>query len=229
MSKVQSEYCYLISGLSGTIGTSLANLLTSKGCRVIGITRSNLDENLLEKYPNIEWISYDASKMDPTKEVFNNLTSLVPERLSGVFHCSGQYSKGSTLDLSQEDYLDSLKANLISAINVTKLSIDLVKPGGSIIILNSQASSSASQEEISYGVSKRAISSYIDGMQIEATKRELQIVNVLCGAVQSSMAEGRDDYKKFISPNELSKILYSLSKAGKSLRIKDIEILRRQY
>jgi len=66
-------------------------------------------------------------------------------------------------------------------------------------------------------------------MQIEATKRELQIVNVLCGAVQSSMAEGRDGYKKFISSNELSKILYSLSKAGKSLRIKDIEILRRQY
>ena len=82
-------------------------------------------------------MSYDASKMDPTKEVFNNLKSLVPEKLSGVFHCSGKYSKGSTLDFSQEDYLDSLKANLISAINVTKLSIDLVKPGGSIIILNS--------------------------------------------------------------------------------------------
>ena len=54
MNKMQSKYCYLISGLSGSIGTSLANLLTSKGCRVIGITRSNLDKNLLEKYPFID-------------------------------------------------------------------------------------------------------------------------------------------------------------------------------
>ena len=120
MNKIQAEYCYLISGLSGSIGTSLANLLTSKGHRVIGITRSNIDKNLLEKYPNVEWMSYDASAMDATKEVFNNLKNLVPEKLSGVFHCSGQYSKGSTLDFSQQDYLDSLKANLISAINVTK-------------------------------------------------------------------------------------------------------------
>ena len=133
------------------------------------------------------------------------------------------------MNLSQDEYLESIRGNLISTVNIVKLTLDLMHPGGSILVLNSQASIAASNEEIAYGVSKRALSAYVEGMQVEATKRKVQLVNVLPGAVKSSMAEHRDNYEKFIDTSELANLLINLSEVGPSIRIKDIEILRRNY
>ena len=95
--------------------------------------------------------------------------------------------------------------------------------------MNSQASSEASENEIAYGTSKRALSAFIDGMQIEATKRKIQLINVLSGAVKSTMVEDRKGYQNFIEASELANLLINLSEAGDSLRIKSIEVLRRNY
>lgn len=222
--------CVVISGASGAIGGSLASLLLSKGYSVIGISRSMPSQEMRLKSPDVSWLIYDSSLSNAETYVVDELTQLIGSKsLMSVFHCSGQHSNSSPMDLTHRDYLDSIEGNLFSTINVVTLTLNLVCSGGSIIVLNSQAAVSASDNEIAYGVAKRAVSSYIDGMQIEATKRGLQIVNVLCGAVQSSMAKGRSGYDKFISLSELSEVLYSLSIAGKSLRLKDVEVLRRCY
>ena len=58
---------------------------------------------------------------------------------------------------------------------------------------------------------------------------KIQLVNVLSGAVKSNMVKNRDDYDNFIEPTELANLLISISAAEPSIRIKDIEILRRNY
>ena len=225
-----TDACYLISGLSGSIGGALADILISKGCKVIGISRTKIDANLRSKYPTVSWLQYDSSIEDVDAETITRLKKIIGDQnLKTAFHCAGIHSKGHPMELSQNEYLESLKGNLISTVNIVKLILDLMHPGGSILVLNSQASIAASNEEIAYGVSKRALSSYIEGMQVEATKRKVQLVNVLPGAVKSSMAEHRDNYDKFIDTSELARLLIRISEVGPSIRIKDIEILRRNY
>lgn len=230
MNITDSDDFYLISGITGSIGEAIAVKLISRGCNVIGISRNKVNSTLKSKYPRISWFEYDLSEDDINNESIKKLQEIIGgKKLQAVYHCAGMHSKGKPLKLKQNEYIEPLKANLISSVNAVKLSIDLIKPGGSIFILNSQAAISASAEELAYGISKRALSSYIDGMQQEATKRNLQLVNVLPGAVQSNMAKGRDNYEKFIDASELAELLISLSRTGSSIRIKDIELLRRNY
>lgn len=221
---------YLISGITGSIGEAIAAKLVSNNCNVIGISRSKVNKTLQSKYPSIKWFEYNLSEDEVNDQAIMNLKKLIGRnKFQAVYHCAGMHTKGSPLELKQNEFLESIKANLISSINVLKLSIDLIKPGGSIFVLNSQAALSASTEELAYGISKRALSSYIEGMQQEATKRNLQLVNVLPGAVKSNMAKDRDNYDKFIDTSELAELLINLSSTGSSIRIKDIELLRRNY
>jgi NAD(P)-dependent dehydrogenase (short-subunit alcohol dehydrogenase family) len=224
------ESCFIISGVSGSIGGNLAQHLIGAGHHVIGVSRFCPKKALIEGHPKLTWLIYDSSKNEADNNVVDRLDKLLfRKKLLGVYLCAGLYSSGIPAGLSQQDYKLSIEGNLYTTINMVKLVLELVSPGGSIIVLNSQAAISASNAEIAYGLAKRAISSYIDGMQVEATKRGLQIVNVLCGAVQSCMTEERPDFNKFISLQDLSETLYSLSKVGPSLRLKDIEVLRRNY
>jgi short-subunit dehydrogenase len=230
VNKDKTDSCYLISGLSGSIGGALADILISKGCKVIGISRKKICANLRSKYPSVSWLQYDLSLEDVNADTITRLKEIIGDQnLKTVFHCAGIHSKGHPMELSQDEYLESIRGNLISTVNIVKLTLDLMHPGGSILVLNSQASIAASNEEIAYGVSKRALSAYIEGMQVEATKRKVQLVNVLPGAVKSSMAEHRDNYDKFIDTSELANLLINISEVGPSIRIKDIEILRRNY
>lgn len=220
---------FLISGITGSIGSSLASFLCSKNFNVIGLSRNKVSEDHLIKHPKVQWLEYDYAKDEPSEELTETITKLSTKNLISCYHCAGMYSSKKNSNLTNQDFIEVMEGNLISTINFVKLSLDILNPGGSIVILNSQASIAAGNDELAYGVSKRAISSYVDGMQIEATKRNLQIVNVLCGAVQSEMANGRDGFDKFIALSDLSETLYSFATTGSSLRIKNVEILRRNY
>ena len=230
MNKTKNDVSVLISGISGSIGSSLCSLMISRGYKVIGVSRKIPADQLVAKMPEVKWLVYDSSLCDLEISLEKDLTKLIGSSdLHSVFHCAGKHSSVPPMEASCREYLASIEANLISTVNIVRLTINLVKPGGSILVLNSQAALSAGSDEIAYGTAKRAVSAYIDSMQHEATKRGLQLVNVICGAVQSTMVNRRSDLKKFIDPAELSEILYSISVSGNSLRLKNVEILRRNY
>lgn len=222
---------YLVSGASGSIGSEVVKSLTSKGYGVAAITRSPLSKNQLSISNDVVWANFDyENKEIPFEDKKNPFFEILAnQKFEGSFHCAGAYNSSRPLDLDISDFSNSIRANLYSAINIIKYSLLTVNKYGSIVVLNSQASYKSSENEVAYGASKRALSSYVDGMQREATKRKIQLVNVLSGAVKSNMVKNRDDYDNFIEPTELANLLISISAAGPSIRIKDIEILRRNY
>ena len=223
-----SKSCYIISGVTGAVGSNLASLFISKGYTVVGITRkkpSFKDKKLLT---GIKWLVYDYS--DNNIGLENKLKKITTGlKVIGVYQCAGKHHRDYPLNHSAGDFLHLLKANLISTINIVSSSINLLHKNSSIVILNSQASIKNADDEIGYGVAKAALSKYIESMQFEATKRKIQIINILCGAIQTNMVAYRDDYKKFIKIEDLVNFLYSLSEVGDSIRINNLEILRRNY
>ncbi len=222
---------YLVSGATGSIGSEVMRSLLSKGHGVAAISRIPLSKNKVNISNDVIWAHFDyendeiplEGKDNPFFEILKN------QKFEGSFHCAGAYHSCSPEDLDVADFSNSIKANLYSAINIIKYSLSTVNKLGSIIVLNSQASYKSSKNEVAYGTSKRALSAYLDGMQSEATKRKIQLVNVLSGAVKSTMVKDRDNYDDFIEPSELANLLVNISAAGSSIRIKDIELLRRNY
>jgi NAD(P)-dependent dehydrogenase (short-subunit alcohol dehydrogenase family) len=231
MSSVTNEKrYYLVSGATGTIGKQVVKLLLEKGYGVAAITRnSKLGKKSFFK-DDIFWSNFDYENNEiplGNRNPFHEI--LKKQKFFGSFHCAGAYHSGDPGKLNIEDYSFAMKANLFSAINIVKYSLSMVEPSNSIVVLNSQASVAPAQSEVAYGVSKRALSAYIDGMQMEATRKKLQLVNVLCGAVQSPMVNSRNEYENFIEVSELADLLIKVSGIGSSLRIKNIEVLRRNY
>ncbi len=222
---------YLVSGATGSIGSEVVKSLLSKGYGVAAISRTSTSKNQINMSNDVQWAHFDYENNEiPLKGKKNPFFDILKnQKFEGSFHCAGAYTSRRPQDLSLIDFSDSIKANLFSAINITKYSLSTVNQLGSIIVLNSQASYNSSKNEVAYSTSKRALSAYLDGMQSEATKRKIQLVNVLAGAVKSIMVNDRDNYDHFIEPSDLADLLINITAAGSSIRIKDIELLRRNY
>ena len=88
-----------------------------------------------------------------------------PAGLSCTFISAGARDIATPADASQSDYTKTLLGNFFPTSNMIKVVMDSMTLGGSIIVVNSQAASSPSINEIIYRVAKRAISSLIDSLQ----------------------------------------------------------------
>ena len=220
------EY-YLVSGANGDIGESVVRQLVTRNKNVIGLTRENKNGADYTEDDLVEWVACDYIQNTMKDSRIENI--LKENKLVGVVHCAGAYLDRSPMETTETNYQAMLQANLFTAISIVNYSIKNLEKGSGIVVLNSQASASPSSNEAAYGLSKAALSSYIQSMQPEATSRGLQLVNVLCGAVRTKMCSNRPGNDLFIEIDELANTLVDLLNTGPSLRIKDIEILRRRY
>jgi len=217
---------YIVTGSSGSIGKHLTNKL-SEFNKVIAL--STQSDHFNEFNQNVIPIIFDY-KEESINELNTILLSISDEKkFKSVYHCAGSRIQHVFKESTFSEYNAMLDSNFFSLLAITKLTIDHIVSGGSFIVLNSQAAISPSSNEIGYGAAKSAISSFISNMQIEATKRGIQYINVMLGAVNSSMTNNREDKDKLIQLEDLTNFLISLSKLGPSLRVKDIELLRRIY
>ena len=57
---------FLISGLTGSIGSSLASFLCRKNFNVIGLSRNKVSGDHLIKHPKVQWLEYDYAKDEPS-------------------------------------------------------------------------------------------------------------------------------------------------------------------
>ena len=63
------ESCFIISGVSGSIGGNLAQRLIGAGHHVIGVSRSSPTEALIERHPKLSWLVYDSSQTEADSNV----------------------------------------------------------------------------------------------------------------------------------------------------------------
>lgn len=229
MTSVRMQKAVIVTGVSGDIGVAVAREFLNNNFLVIGLSRSNADI-CEENRKDIKCLNVDLSDYDALPTIESRVKTIYEKiKIAALVHCAGAYLNTNNVGRDEKALTSMLSANLLTAHNATRLGLQCVSPNGSIIIVNSQAAITPKIEELEYGISKRSVSAMCDGLQFEATKRGLQLVNLLSGAVNSKMANNRPGAEKFISASDLAKCIYGLSMAGPTLRIKDIEVLRRVY
>ncbi len=136
--------------------------------------------------------------------------------------------------IEEVDDLEMMKlfsTNLFATITLTKKIFEYFKKkrSGLIININSVAGKNASAYESAYSATKHALRGFMNAFQFEALRYGVMVLNIYLGAMQTDMTSGRREYNNLIKPKEVADVIVELSKNYSSLRISEIEILRKLY
>ena len=113
----------LIGGITGGIGSSVANLLNKEGHSIVGFAR---DEEKLndfnQQHPNIQTIQAEATDPDSVKTVFEK-ASLLMGSVDAYIHAIGSIIIKPAHLTSTEHWIQTLQLNLSSAFFAMKEAI----------------------------------------------------------------------------------------------------------
>lgn len=220
----------LVFGSSGSIGSAIVGELISSKHGVLAIARSSDNSTDLRKKYGVSGNAFEFLEIGDD-EFYSE--TLIEEKLSkyekfdNAYICIGEYYSGSFYGGDLEDYLGNIRANLIIPMVIIKAIVGSLCDEANIVVLNSVASKRPSKEEGAYGVSKGALTKFLDSIELESRAKKINIVNVIFGATKSRMTLGRSSYDKLIEPHELAKLILVNMESYSTLRIKSIEIERK--
>ncbi len=145
---------------------------------------------------------------------------------------AGVYLQKPVDELLPNELEQMIAINLIVPIALTKkvfLNHFKCRKSGLIININSIAGRNPSVFESAYCASKHGLKGFMESFQFEALKSGISITNVYLGAMNTEMVSYRKDSDKFMKTKEVADLIYNVSKNYNSVRVSELEILRKLY
>jgi NAD(P)-dependent dehydrogenase (short-subunit alcohol dehydrogenase family) len=178
----------LVTGGTRGMGQAVASLLAARGARVVVAGRHGLSSS---PAPVIE---ADLA----SSEGAGLVASRAGEVLGGldiVVHCVGaSFSRpGGTLALSDDDWMQALSTNLLSAVRVDRAVLPgMVEQGsGAIVHVASLQWKRPHESSPAYGPAKAALRSYSKGLATEFGPAGIRVNTVTPGYIATALAEDR--------------------------------------
>lgn len=144
---------------------------------------------------------------------------------------AGVYTDGIFPDICDRKIREMINTNLIAPILLTRTlwPIFQEQQSGTIVNINSIAGKVGSEGEAVYCASKFGLRGFSESLQYEATKYNIQVIDVSLGAMNTDMTFHREDQDKLIDPHDAASTILKLCESPKSMRITGIDIKRMQY
>ena len=153
---------YLITGVSGGMGTAICRLLTAKGHTVWGLDRS--DPPMPDSF---HFIRTDITQSNEIEAAFETIrTSSV--RLDGIIHAAGIYDLASLVEMTEEDFIRDFNVNLFGMFRVNKIFLPLLAKKARIVIISSELAPLHPLPFTGiYAITKTALESYASALRME--------------------------------------------------------------
>ncbi len=187
----------LITGATSGIGKATAELLATKGFRLIlcGRRTAVLEQLKQELSQNTETFSLTFDQRE-FSQVENALTSLPAEwkNIDVLINNAGNAHGLDTLENgSVEDWDAMLDGNVKGLLYVTKLIIPQMKArkSGHIVNISSVAARQTYANGVVYCASKRAVDVVSEGLRIELTEFGIKVTNIQPGLVETDFSKVR--------------------------------------
>lgn len=223
----------LITGASRGLGRSLALKFASNSYNLILNARdekrlSALREEILKSNVNCHLVVGDITDEQTIKNLAQCAEKVGLDILinnAGMYHCK------PIDETSPDEIKEVLNLNLVAPILLTQRIFRYFKKksGGLIININSLAGKNYSKDESVYCASKHGLKGFMGAFQFEALHYNVPIISIFLGAMDTDMTTQRKDKSKFIKTEEVAEFIYNLSHNYKSMRVSEIDILRRMY
>lgn len=223
----------LITGSSRGLGRSLSLAFASKGYNIILHGRDKDRLNSLMKQVRMNNVDCRVVIGDISEEkTIDALTRCSEEtNVDILINNAGVYLNKPVDAMSSYEFKKIIDVNLVAPVLLTKNIFELFKRkcSGLIININSIAGKKSSELESAYCASKHGLRGFMGAFQFEALKYNVPIINIYSGAMNTDMTSERGVAQKFIKTEEVAEFIYTVSQNYSSMRVNEIEILRKIY
>jgi len=223
----------LVTGASKGLGRAIALAYASHGYDLVIHGR---DQKRLEKVRaevNAHNVKCKVVVGDITEDTtIKGLTDAANEMdLNILINNAGIYLKKPVGEMSITEFRRVLDVNLIAPVVLTKQIFNVFKrnSSGLVININSIAGKNPGMLETAYCASKHGLKGFMGAFQFESLQHNIPIINIYLGAMNTDMTAGRGDFQKYIKTEEVANIIYNMHQNYSSLRVTEIEILRKIY
>jgi len=134
-----SRQCCVVFGASGGIGSELCRQLVAQGRVVIAVGRSAEKIQNLASELGIQYAVLDAARFEEADACLQRLR-VQHSRIDAVVNCIGSLLLKAAHQTTEQEFADTVSANLGSAFAVVRASARvMMKTGGSIVLVSSAA------------------------------------------------------------------------------------------
>ena len=213
----------IITGGSSGLGKYLVKEL-SKDNNIIVLSKSSLNK----KNKNIESYNCDISNYEVLNDTMNSIIKKY-KKIDILINCAGLYINGELEDNDNTDIFNVINTNLVGTIYCCKKVISNMKKNknGIIININSQLGISSKEERSIYSSSKWGLSGFTKSLQLEASKYNIRVTNLVIGSLNETMKINGVKYKrpkKYIDNSNILSVINYIINIPKDIEITELEI-----
>ena len=200
----------LVTGGTGSIGSSICDYFNNNGCEDIYSTTTDLNKVKL----NQNYINFKELNLSNIKNI--NLDDIFDFDVDYLVLNAGLNKDNIFLRMSHEDWNTVVDVNLNSSFYILKhFTKKMVKKKfGRIVFISSIVAHTGNPGQVNYTASKAAISGLVKSLALELSTRNITVNSVAPGFIKSNMTDKLNDIQK---SSILDKI--PMKKLGESIDI----------
>ena len=182
----------LVTGGTGSIGSSICNYFNINGCKEIYSTTTNMNKIKSDQ----DYIKF--KKLDLNNLESSNLDLLFDFDVDYLVLNAGLNKDNIFLRMSLEDWNNVINVNLNSSFHLLKhFTKKMVKKKfGRIVFISSVVAHTGNPGQVNYTASKAAISGMVKSLALELSTRNITVNSVAPGFIQSNMTDKLNNEQK---------------------------------
>jgi short-subunit dehydrogenase len=217
----------VITGASRGIGKAIAEKFSKEGHDVIVCSRNKEKlRELQESHPSIRVFACDMSKKEDVWRFADFVLSSF-DRIDVLINNAGNFLPGLVTEEADGILEELINTNVYSAYYLTKKLVPLMisQKDGYIFNMCSVASLEAYENGGSYTISKFALLGFSKTLREELKHQNIKVTSIMPGATLTDSWGNTDlPESRFIKPEDIADLVYSITKLSKFAVVEDIVI-----
>ena len=182
----------LVTGGTGSIGSSICDYFNENGCTDIYSTTTNLDKIREDQ----GFIKFRKINLNSIEDI--NLEEIFDFDIDFLVLNAGLNKDNIFLRMSSEDWSSVINVNLNSSFHLLKYVVKKMvkKKFGRIVFISSVVAYTGNPGQANYTASKAAISGLVKSLALELSSRNITVNSIAPGFISSNMTDRLNDDQK---------------------------------
>ena len=182
----------LVTGGTGSIGSSICNYFYNNSCEEIYSTTTNMNKVKSEQ----DYIKF--KELDLNNIESSNLDTLFDFDIDYLILNAGLNRDNIFLRMTSDDWNNVINVNLNSSFHLLKhFTKKMVKKRfGRVVFISSVVAHTGNPGQVNYTTSKAAISGMVKSLALELSTRNITVNSVAPGFIKSNMTDKLNDDQK---------------------------------
>ena len=153
-----------------------------------------------------EAVEVDMLRCDTIHALIGQIKKLAPNGIDGLITCQGDMPEQEELISNPDLFQDLVELNFTSVVILFEAVARLLSEtgGGFLCAITSVAADRGRPRHHLYGSTKSALTTYLEGLRVRLSPRQIKVVNIKPGVVDTAMTWGMSPSAPMTSPDRVA-------------------------